>query len=217
MDPGVVQAEGGYTFARTPDEKSSAAGELMVRIGLTHRAELRVEPGSYSWVVSPVAKQSGREDGEIGAKIRLRGAADDRPSRMPNVALVLASSVPTGSDGFRENRLQPEVKLAGEWTLSRRIGLGMNLDVARPVDDARRFTELAASASFGFELSSKVGAFAEAFGLAPELAGVKHTGFLDTGLTASLSPSVQVDVRGGFGLNGAGPDYFVGAGLVHRW
>jgi hypothetical protein len=36
-------------------------------------------------------------------------------------------------------------------------------------------------------------------------------------MTFSLTPGYQVDLRGGMGFNGARPDYFVGAGLVHRW
>jgi len=217
VSPGGVQAEGGYTFARSSSEKTSTAGELLVRIGLTHQAELRIEPGSYSWITSPGARESGREDAEIGAKVRLHSGADGRPSPVPNVALLLASSVPTGGSDFRESRAQPEVKLASEWTLTRHIGLGVNFDVARPVDDHQRYTELAASASFGFELSSTVGAFAEAFGFAPQVGVEKHTRYLDTGLTATLSPNLQVDVRGGIGLNHLQPDYFVGAGLVRRW
>ena len=114
-----------------------------------------------------------------------------------------------------DDRMAPE--LASEWTLTNRLGLATNFDVARPVADARRYTELAASASFGFELSPKLSAFAEAFGFAPEIAGAKHTSYLDSGVAASLSPNLQIDIRGGVGLNGAGPDYFVGAGLARRW
>jgi hypothetical protein len=217
VGPGEVQAEAGYTFSRTAGEKTSTAGEVLLRVGITHGAELRLEPGSYAWVSSPTGRQTGRQDGEIGAKVRLHSAADDRPSPDPNVSLVLATSVATGTDAFRQSRAEPEVKLAGEWTLTPHVGLGVNFDVARPVDGARRYTELAASASFGFSVSPRIGAFAEAFGFAPESAGAKRHGYLDTGLTALLSPNLQLDMRGGWGLNGAGPDYFVGAGIVRRW
>ena len=217
VDPGEVQAEGGYTFSRVSDERSSAAGELLVRIGVTRSAELRLEPGSYTWLTSPDGKQSGREDAEVGVKLRAHNATAEGRSPVPAVSLVLATSVPTGSREFRENRLQPEGKLATEWTLAPHLSLGTNLDVARLLRDGRRYTELAASASFGLDLSPRVGAFAEAFGFAPQVSGEKHTGYLDTGLTAMLSAQLQVDLRGGVGLNGTGPDYFVGAGLVHRW
>lgn len=215
--PGEVQAEGGYTYSRAARETSNTAGELLVRVGLLHFAELRIEPGSYSRVSSPTGIERGWQDSEIGAKVRLHNAADDHPSAIPAVALVLGSSIPTGSDAFRESHAQPEVKLATEWTLTRRLGLATNFNVARPVADSRRYTELAASASFGFELSPRYSAFAEAFGFAPQIAGAKHTSYLDSGVAASLSSNLQIDIRAGVGLNGAGPDYFVGAGLARRW
>jgi hypothetical protein len=215
--PGGVQAEGGYTFSRVADERSSAAGELLVRIGVTRRAELRLEPGSYEWVTSSDGRQTGRDDAEVGVKLRVHKAADERPSPVPAVSVVLATSVPTGSREFREGRLQPEAKLATEWTLAPHVSLATNLDVARLLRDGRRYTELAASASLGVDLSPRMGAFAEAFGFAPEISGEKHTAYLDTGLTAMLTADLQIDVRGGVGLNGMGPDYFVGAGLVRRW
>lgn len=217
VQPGDVQAEGGYTFSRVSDERSSAAGELLVRIGVTRRAELRLEPGSYTWVTSSDGKQSGREDAEVGVKLRAHNATDEGRSLVPAVSFVLATSVPTGSREFRENRLQPEAKLATEWTLAPHLSLGTNLEMASLLRDGKRYTELGASASFGLDLSPRVGAFAEAFGFAPQVSGEKHTGYLDTGLTALLSAQLQVDVRGGVGLNGAGPDYFIGAGLVRRW
>jgi len=214
--PGAVQAEGGYTFSRAGPEKESAFGELLVRFSLTHFAELRIEPGSYTHTTAPGESISGREDGEIGAKLRLHNAGDD-PSPIPAVALVFGSTVSTGTRSLRDSHSQPEVKLSSEWTITDKIGLATNVDVARPVADGRRYTEYSASASFGFELSPKVGTFAEAFGFAPQLSGAKHTRYLDTGVTASLSPNFQVDLRVGVGLNHAGPDYFLGAGLVRRW
>ena len=217
MAPGDVQAEGGYTFARAASEKTSTIGELLVRIGLTQRAELRVEPGSVLRVSSPTGTQSGREDGELGAKVRLHAVPDDHPSLVPAVSLLVASSIPTGTDAFREKHSQPEVKLASEWTLTHRLGVATNFDVARPVADARRYTELAASASFGLELSSRFAAFAELFGFAPQIEGAKHTRYFDTGISATIMPTLQIDFRGGVGLNGTAPDYFVGAGLAHRW
>ena len=71
--------------------------------------------------------------------------------------------------------------------------------------------------SFGFELTSRLGAYTEVFGFAPQLSSVGHSRYGNTGLTFSLTPDFQLDLRGGMGFNGVQPDYFVGAGLVHRW
>jgi hypothetical protein len=212
-----VQIEGGYTVARVDAERSNTIGELLLRVGLASRAELRIEPGSYTRATSPTGALSGREDGELGTKLRLHEVPPDLPSPMPAVSVLLLSSVPTGGDRFRQRRPQPEAKLASEWTLTHRLGLAANFDVARPVADARRYTEFSASASLGVDLSSRVGVFAELYGIAPQSGGDEHTRYVDTGITASIAPNVQVDFRGGVGLNGTAHDYFLGAGFTRRW
>ena len=215
--PRAVQAEGGYTFTRAETDKWNAIGELLLRIGIARRAELRIEPGSYVRETTSDGTLTGREDADVGGKLRLYIAPDDHPSPVPAVSLEFATSVPTGTDGLREVRTQPRVALAGEWTLTERVELATNFDVARPIDDARRYTQFAASASFGFDLTPKLGAYAELYGFVPELEGAKRTGYLDTGITALLAPTLQIDFRAGVGLNGPGPDYFVGAGIARRW
>ena len=217
MGRGEVQVEGGHTFTRVTSSKENTTGELLVRIGLGSRAELRLEPGSYTKLTSPLGDASGREDGGLGVKVRLHTPPNDERSIVPAVALVLDSSLPTGSERFRQNRLQPEAKLASAWSLTDRIDLSTNVNVARPRDENGRYTELAASASFGFELTPRVSAYAEMYGFAPQVRGVGRTGYANSGFTLSVTPNVQLDLRGGIGLNGDAPDYFVGAGLVRRW
>jgi len=217
MKPSEVQLEGGHTFERVSSEKTNTTGELLLRIGVSDRVELRLEPGSYTKITSPLGDIHGREDGGLGAKLRLHVPSDDSPSIVPALSLVVRSSLPTGTWRFRQPRLQPEVKLASEWTLSERLSLATNVNVARPRDENGRYTELAASASFGYELTLRVGMYAEVFGFAPQLDGVGRTHYANTGFTVGFTPDVQLDLRGGVGLNGNAPDYFVGAGLVRRW
>jgi len=218
MKRGEVQLEGGDTFGRTMSVKSNTVGELLLRIGLASRAELRIEPGSYTTITSPDGDASGWVDGALGMKLRLREPRNDAPSIVPAVSLIVLTSVPIGSPAFRETRLQPEAKLATEWTLSDRIGIATNLNVSRPRDDENgRYTVFEGSVSFDFALTPRLGAYVEVFGFAPQLASVGHTRYGNTGFTFSLTPDYQLDLRGGMGFNGVQPDYFVGAGFVHRW
>jgi hypothetical protein len=217
MKRGEVQLEGGYTFERTLDVKTNTTGELLLRIGLGSRAELRIEPGSYTTITSPLGDSSGREDGALGTKIRLYQPSDDKPSIVPAVSLVALTSVPTGSIAYRQTHLQPVVKLATSWSITDRVALGTNINVSRPRDENGRYTVYEGSASFGFGLTERLGAYAEVFGFAPQVADLGHTRYLNTGLTFGLTPNFQLDARGGMGFNGTDPDYFLGAGLVFRW
>jgi hypothetical protein len=113
--------------------------------------------------------------------------------------------------------MQPETKLVTAWTLTDRLAFATNVNVARLVEDGQRFTEWAGSGSLGVSLTERYGMYAEVFGFAPQLAGAATTQYGNTGLTAALTPNFQLDVRAGVGLNGTGPDYFVGAGFARRW
>ena len=215
---GEVQLEGGDTFEHASSVKTNTLGELLLRIGLASRAELRIEPGSYTKVTSPNGDGSGWVDAALGTKLRLYEPPNENPSIVPAVSLIVLTSVPTGSVEFRQTKLQPEAKLAAEWTLSDRIGVATNFNVSRPRDDENgRYTVFEGSVSFGFALTQRLGAYTEVFGFAPQLSTVGHSRYGNTGLTFSLTPDFQLDLRGGVGFNGVQPDYFVGAGLVHRW
>jgi hypothetical protein len=74
---GEVQLEGGDTFERTSSVKTNTIGELLLRIGVTSRAELRIEPGSYTTITSPDSDASGWADAALGMKLR----RSSRPSR----------------------------------------------------------------------------------------------------------------------------------------
>jgi hypothetical protein len=215
--PGRVQLEGGHTFARAAAEKANTTGEVLLRIGVAPRAELRLEPGSYSTFTSPVTDARGREDGAVGVKLRLHDAPESERSIVPALSLVVATSVPTGSSVFRQRAMQPEAKLVSAWTLTDRLSLATNVNVARLVDGGERFTEWSASGSLGVSLTERYGLYAEVFGFVPQLDDAPRTTYANTGLTAGLTPNFQLDVRAGIGLNGTAPDYFLGAGFAKRW
>ena len=218
MKGGEVQLEGGDTFEHVASVKTNTTGELLFRVGLGSRAELRIEPGSYTTVRSPDGDARGWVDAALGTKLRLYEPRDEKPSIVPAVSLLVLTSVPTGSAEFRQTKVQPEAKLASEWTLSDRVGLATNINVARPRDNENgRYTVFEGSVSFSFDLTSRLGVYTEVFGFAPQLSKVGHSRYGNTGLTFSLTPDYQLDLRGGMGFNGASPDYFFGAGLVHRW
>ena len=86
----------------TPHRHIRQARSLL-RVGITPRAELRIEPGSYAKATSPNGTMSGREDGALGVKVRLHVPAAEGPSILPSVSVVLLSIVPSGSSVFRQN------------------------------------------------------------------------------------------------------------------
>jgi hypothetical protein len=173
--PRRVQLEGGHTFARADGERANTTGEVLLRIGVAPRAELRLEPGSYSTLSSPAGDTRGLEDAVAGMKFRLHDAPEAGRSLMPAVSLLVMTSVPTGSAAFRQNAMQPEAKLVTAWTLTDRLSFATNVNVARLVEDRQRFTEWAGNGSLGVSLTERYGVYAEVFGFAPQLDGAATT------------------------------------------
>lgn len=213
--PKHVQVESGSTYSREGATRSTTIGEVLARAGLTSHLELRVAGNSWASDVTGVDRISGRQDGSLGIKYAI-SEGPDGPSWTPSLSIIAASSVPTGSAGYRSNRSQPEVKLIGAWTLTDRIGFSSNLNVARPYDGVRSFTEFAGSGSFGYAATDRVAFYAEGFAFAPQDGSHLVNKFVNGGFTFLFNPDVQVDVRGGTGPTVKSGDFFAGVGIVLR-
>jgi hypothetical protein len=213
---GHFQIEGGYTFARQGDEDASSLGELLLRIGAGERVEARFGIGSYGQVdpgVPGSSTLSGYEDPFVGVKIRLNESDPNLlPPGRPQMALLLSTSVPVGSDELTSDEWQPEAKLALAWDLTDVLSLSSNLIYGYPGDGDERFHQFGATLSAGFSLTDRLGAFVEGFGFNKESLNGSSTTYLNGGLTFRVSNDVQLDIRVGAGLDDPSPNWFAGLG-----
>ncbi len=212
---GRTQIEAGYTFTETGDFEEQAIGELLVRIGWTEILELRLGINSWVQVDGPGVDVSGNEDVSIGCKIRL---SDPLPpgSKLPQVAVLLATTLPTGSDEFSVADPQPSAVLALAWDLSERTSIGSNVGYARVGETGSRFGELSASLALGHTLSERLGGYVELYAFTRQ-EGQGDDQFVNAGFTWALSPDSQLDFRAGTGLDSDSADFFVGAGAAWRF
>lgn len=212
---GRIQVEGGVTYTRSGDAHDTTYGELLVRVPLNARSEVRLGVPSHIRARAAGARDSGWDDAALGIKYQLSPGGKGRPT----TSLLFNSTLPTGSRSIAEHRYQPEAKLCLGWDLTPTIGLGVNLGYARPTDGGQRFSQVLASASVGYALSEKWGAFTEVYGFTREAVGGSSTGYADTGVTYLITPDFQLDARVGLGLNNGvdGPDYFTGVGASRRF
>ncbi len=209
--PGRVQVEAGATHTESGDAESQEIGEILVRIGLAPRLELRLGLGSWARVEEPGGRDpSGLTDASVGAKVAL-----GEPLGW-TTALLVGTTLPTGSSEFRERDAQPGIVLASQRDLADRVSLGANLGYTHASADGRRFGELSASVALGVGLAEATGAFFELYGTVPDSGGGAEAYYFDTGATYGFGADLQVDLRVGFGLNSAADDFFAGAGLVWR-
>jgi hypothetical protein len=212
---GHYQLEGGYTFTRQGTDESQSLGELLLRIGVNERIEARLGIGSYDWDDPGVRGErriSGYEDPVLGLKLRL--APDEARTQL---ALLLNTTVPVGSEGFTADDWQPEGKLALSRDFTDRFSLASMLVYTYASDGGERFSQFAASVSAAFSLTDRWGSYLEAYGFSKESVDGSSTTYLDTGLSYLLSKDVQFDVRVGAGLDSPHPNWYAGLGAAVRF
>lgn len=212
---GRTQIELGYTHTEIGDLEVRSIGELLLRIGWTEIVELRLGVGSWVRVDGPGADLSGNEDLSLGCKIRL---SDPLPagSRLPQVAILLATTLPSGSKEFRNDDAQPSLTVALAWELGERTSLGSNVGYARVGESGDRFGEISASLSLGRTITDRLGGYVEAYAMNRQ-EGRGEDQVLNAGITWALSEDSQLDFRAGTGLDSDGADFFVGAGAAWRF
>ncbi len=213
--PQHVQFEGGYTFGRTGDVETQTIGEFLIRLGLIERVEARIGVNSYAVTEMGELDSDGFQDASLGFKVRICELTSNTPLR-PAVALLVASTVPTGATAFTSDEMSPEAKLCLGWNLTESVGLGANLNAASVPSGDDRFAQFSASLSLATSLSDKFGAYAEWYGFVQEDQYGPNTNFLNSGVTVLLNNDTQLDGRVGFGMNAASPEYFVGVGVSRR-
>lgn len=215
VEPGKVQVESGSTMSREGETRATAFGEVLVRAGLAPKVELRVAGNSFVRERTGGELSQGMQDASLGFKFKLLDAPESR-SWKPELSVITHTTLPSGSRLYRAQRAQPEVKVLSAWSLTDRLGFSSNVNIGRPHDGLRSYTEYAASGSFGYAASDRVGVYAEAYAFAPQDGSRIVSKYVNSGFTFLFSPDVQLDVRGGLGPVASKRDYFAGVGLVVR-
>jgi hypothetical protein len=212
---GRVQVETGVTVERTGEARTRSWDGALLRVATGHRSELRI--GLPSYVRERVASgaSSGFDDAFLGAKFVLLKAEVGKPQ----VALLVGSTLPTGSRRVGERKYQPEAVLAAGIEISDKVALGVNFGAVGSSSEGERFGQYFGSASLGCELYPNLGAFVEAYVFNRTEAGGRRQQYFDTGLTYLLNHDLQLDARIGVGLANhvSGPDYFYGVGVSQRF
>jgi hypothetical protein len=222
---GVAQLETGYTYTFDDDGNSSTRShsypESLLRVGmLAEWFEFRIDWNYAEERVNefggPVTSNSGAEDLGLGMKIALT----PQECVLPETALILQMTVPTGSSAFTADEVLPGFNFLYGWDINDDWSTGASTQMNRAVDDVTgdAYVEFAQSWTVGRGWTDRVSSYAEWYVLAPCSADTNHAeNYFDSGFTVLLSDDVQWDIRAGVGLNGAADDYFVGTGLSIRF
>jgi hypothetical protein len=222
---GVAQLETGYTYTyddtATESTRSHSYPETLLRVGtLAEWFELRAawnyaeERTNEFGVGSDNA--SGAEDLYLGVKLALT----PQECILPETALVLQMTVPTGSSEFTADEVLPGFNYLYGWDINDKWSTGASTQLNRAVDDETgdAYVEFAQSWTINRTLTDRVTAYTEWFVLVPSSADTNHTEhYFNGGFSVRLNDDIQWDVRAGVGLNQAADDFFTGTGLSFRF
>ncbi|MDQ3604831.1 MAG: transporter [Gemmatimonadota bacterium] len=208
-----LQVETGYQFTDQGTADEHAVGQLTVRLPVLSTIEVRASLGSYMVQSVPGSTTTGFEDLSLGTKIRFITPDPSRPL-FPSVALIAATSLPTGSEPLGSERLQPSANLIVAWELGNGTQLLSNTVVRSRYAGAERFGEVAQGVHLGLDLPGAFGSYVGVYGTKP--AGRRASRSAGFGLTYAVHRDLQLDLNGGVGLNAVAADHYIGIGIGWR-
>ncbi|QDU07467.1 hypothetical protein V202x_08220 [Gimesia aquarii] len=220
---GVTQIESGYSYL---DDKSGgrqvstqSLGEFLFRRGiLADWLEFRLgfSPLQQSTAIGTFQNTTVGSDDLYTA---LQVALTPQRGFLPEMAVIVQMSLPTGSPTFTANQVEPGLDWVYAWELNDCISIAASTQGNRSVDDnGRSFLEIAQSFNVSYTLTEQWGAFTEWFALIPSGANTAETEhYFDAGFTYLINNNLQLDINAGVGLNEAAINYFVGAGVSIRF
>ncbi len=216
IQPGHMQFELGYTYTRDKADslkiEEHIAPELLMRIGIINDLEFRYTWGGYISNELNDLRDEGVTDTSLGFKQRIFRQNEARP----DLSLIGELFVPTGSSTFSANKTEPVIKLLWAYSFNG-FAIAGNLNFSYLSGEEERYTEVANALTIGIDLSENLATYLEYYGLYPTTNVIERTEhIINGGFTYALSDDIQLDIRSGFGLNYAAPNFFSGLGLTFR-
>jgi len=204
---GRVQVEAGAGYRRFGDSSGYDAGELLVRVGLFSRLEVRVGLPSYAETKSGDIRVTGSTDSSIGGKILLKSGDKGAVS-------VLGSAIlPTGARRIDEHAFQPGGVLISDVNISKKIVVTTNVGYIYTSSQGERHDLTFAVSTLNFALTKNINIYSEFYAQ-----NLRHTSihrYAATGGSWTIRKRTAIDFSGGFGLynHAHGPDYYYGFGI----
>lgn len=210
---GHVQFEAGYTYQRARGDDAGALHsfpELLVRIGVLRRAELRL--GENYLIEQPgdgLPNAAGFDDLFVGTKVALTQGH----GWLPSLSAEAKVNLPTGSAAISAGRVLPGGALLLGWEGSGPWTAGVEGYVTKNADQSALGV---AALSVQYQAAAHWQLYGEIFSQQPLSGDTPSATYVNGGVMLLLSRNLQVDARLGVGLNHGADRYFTGLGFAVR-
>ena len=117
---------------------------------------------------------------------------------LPEMALLIEGTVPSGSKAFTAGQVLPDVNWVYGWEVNDFLSIDASTIVGSAVDGRsnRSYTQLSESCSIGYQLTKKLHAFTEFYGFLPHGAETELPQYyFDCGFSYLVNNNVQWDAR----------------------
>ena len=197
-------------------EEAWILGQVNFKVGLDQQTDLQMIFDTYTSARTRSGPTVEREDGFGDVALRLKRNIWGNDGGKTALAIMPYVSIPTGtalSRGVWEGGLI--LPLAVE--ISPRVGLGLMAEADIVQDDARGSYDIEwlTSATLGFGLSDRLGAFVEVVGIASDQRDFQA--LFDAGVTFALTDTFILDAGVRLGMNRHAPDLGLFTGLSFRF
>jgi hypothetical protein len=194
--------------------------EAVLRVGMfADWFELRIGQNLASQTTTDSfgvrSTNTGAEDLQLGVKLALT----EQQQCLPESALILQMTVPTGSKAFTANRVLPGIHYDCTWeVIQDLLSVETVIFADGAVDDhGHTFTMLGHGVTAAYDVTKKLEAFVEldSFYAAGDSAPPQH--YFVAGLVYFITPNCEIDCRAGVGLNEHADGYLIGSGFAIRY
>ncbi len=219
---GVAQLEVGYTYTHDDsagrNTRTQSFGEPLLRVGiLAEWLEFRIA----LFPLEERTKQTGTSNTNRGLAdlyLGIKIAMTPQEGLLPEMALIPQMNVPTGSQAFSSDSVEPGINWIYAWEINDLLSTAGSTQGNRRIDETgNAYLEMAQSWTLGYHLTDQLGAYTEWFAMIPsgaDSAQIEH--YANGGFSFLLTNDIQLDLRAGWGLNEAADDFFAGTGLSIR-
>ena len=221
---GVKQVEMGYTYSFDNDGTTQVRGhsnpEMLWRLGFCAEwLEMRI---GYNFSDSRERTGGvdtnirGGEDLYLGFKLALT----PQDGLLPETALMLQATVPTGDDSVTAGETLPGITYIYSWELNEKWALAGQTQIGRAMDGStsRPYSEFSQAVGLARTFNDKLGGYFEWFCMIPDGAdSARNEHYMDGGFAYQVTNNLQLDARVGFGLSDGADDYFAGLGIIYRY
>lgn len=216
VDAGAFQLESDLaTYTRdfnTPDGTKTEAFQIfipVIRVGLLNNVDFQVQLQTYNRVTTHFPDksslvQSGYGDTTVGLRVNFWGNDGGKTA----FGIVTSVKLPTNQNGLWNNAIEGGVtfplaiQLSDQWNLSLQTAFTLNENNVDPGYNVGFVN----SASLGYQITPKLGAYAEIFANVTTEANSALIATFDTGITYLITKNFQVDGGINIGLTRAADD-----------